>query len=241
MPGSERTHTLNVYDDCITLNQINGMWQLKEGLPLNSQYTLSILTENYGLEFGSVSAVTTTQTRIICKFGELRVQNVNGNLGMNIIPANDSIKLLAAKLELGPVQTLAHKEGDEWILNDPPPNYQQELAKCQRYQVELLGKNQSGWVVIGMGDGRATNRVFIYIPLPVPLKGTPTISYPQNMMLLKNGVNQIPITSMSVVNVTPNMLQIQAYTADSSIELGAFYTLAISNDGTYSFFINSNL
>lgn len=41
--------------------------------------------------------------------------------------------LIAAKLELGPVQTLAHKEGDAWVLNDPPPDPATELAKCQRY------------------------------------------------------------------------------------------------------------
>lgn len=44
-----------------------------------------------------------------------------------------SAVLKAVKLELGPVQTLAHKEGDTWVLNDPPPNYALELAKCQRY------------------------------------------------------------------------------------------------------------
>lgn len=39
----------------------------------------------------------------------------------------------AAKLELGAQQTLAHKEGDTWMLNDPPPNKALELLKCQRY------------------------------------------------------------------------------------------------------------
>ncbi len=51
------------------------------------------------------------------------------NAGKN--PAK--IRLYAAKLETGSVQTLAHKEGDTWVLNDPPPDYGQELAKCQRY------------------------------------------------------------------------------------------------------------
>ena len=42
--------------------------------------------------------------------------------------------IVAAKLELGPRQTLAHKDADgNWVLNDPPPDKQQELAKCQRY------------------------------------------------------------------------------------------------------------
>lgn len=45
-----------------------------------------------------------------------------------------TITPIAAKLELGPVQTLAHQNADgNWVLNDPPPNKALELAKCQRY------------------------------------------------------------------------------------------------------------
>ena len=42
--------------------------------------------------------------------------------------------MLAAKLELGPVQTLAHQDASgNWVLNDPPPDKALELLKCQRY------------------------------------------------------------------------------------------------------------
>lgn len=43
------------------------------------------------------------------------------------------IDFKAAKLELGDQQTLAHKEGDVWVLNDPAPSPSLELLKCQRY------------------------------------------------------------------------------------------------------------
>lgn len=55
-----------------------------------------------------------------------------------ITEENNYFDLRAAKLELGPVQTLAHKdENGNWILNDPPPNKALELAKCQRYFVSF--------------------------------------------------------------------------------------------------------
>lgn len=56
-------------------------------------------------------------------------------LGITIrLEPHSSVKLIAAKLELGPVQTLAHKDASgNWVLNDPPPNKALELAKCQRY------------------------------------------------------------------------------------------------------------
>lgn len=52
-----------------------------------------------------------------------------------IVQTQNSIQIKATKLELGPVPTLAHKEGDTWVLNDPPPNIALELLKCQRYYV----------------------------------------------------------------------------------------------------------
>lgn len=49
---------------------------------------------------------------------------------------NATATAVAAKLELGPRSTLARLVDGEWVLNDPPPNFQQELAKCQRmYQI----------------------------------------------------------------------------------------------------------
>ena len=47
---------------------------------------------------------------------------------------HSTLYIKAVKLELGPTQTLAHQdEYGAWILNDPPPDYGAELAKCQRY------------------------------------------------------------------------------------------------------------
>lgn len=41
-----------------------------------------------------------------------------------------SFDVYAVKLELGDTQTLARQENGQWVLNDPPPNYALELAKC---------------------------------------------------------------------------------------------------------------
>lgn len=41
------------------------------------------------------------------------------------------IDVIATKLELGDTQTLAHQENGVWVLNDPQPNYDMELLKCQ--------------------------------------------------------------------------------------------------------------
>ena len=88
--------------------------------------------------------------------------------------AGSTVKAIAAKLELGTVQTLAHKEGDTWVLNDPPPDPALELAKCQRYQVVYHFKD------IYDSIGRATLQRdalfwYCYLHLSVPVSKTPTI------------------------------------------------------------------
>ena len=72
-----------------------------------------------------------------------------------LLSASGSFRPIAAKLELGPVQTLAHKEGDTWVLNDPPPNKALELAKCQRYfrRTNIFAcTNESGYCTIPFGN-----------------------------------------------------------------------------------------
>lgn len=78
-----------------------------------------------------------------------------------------SAVLTAAKLELGPVQTLAHKEGDTWALNDPPPNKALELAKCQRYQ--LFGPMSASY----QHHYQAMDRVAL--STPTTMRTTPTL------------------------------------------------------------------
>ena len=44
----------------------------------------------------------------------------------------DNVKIKAVKLELGGVQTLAHKENGVWVLNEIP-DFGEQLRRCQRY------------------------------------------------------------------------------------------------------------
>lgn len=94
------------------------------------------------------------------------------------------MELVAAQLEPGPYQTLAHKEGDTWVLNNPPPNRALELLKCQRYQVVLKQRDQSlGYSNLFFGtatlDGLGADNKYSgqgYIVLPTPMRIVPTIS-----------------------------------------------------------------
>jgi len=83
------------------------------------------------------------------------------------------LDLKAVKLELGTRQTLAHQDAEgNWVLNDPPPNKQQELAKCQRYQVRL---STAGYTHVRAGLINSETILF-YVPVPVPMRATPSIT-----------------------------------------------------------------
>ena len=67
------------------------------------------------------------------QYGNFKFCNAGRNV-LYIRSVDCSDMILAAKLELGRNQTLAHQDEDgTWMLNDPPPDKALELAKCQRY------------------------------------------------------------------------------------------------------------
>jgi len=76
-----------------------------------------------------------------------------------------ALTVQAMKLELGPRQTLAHKEGETWVLNDPPPEKALELLKCQRYYEEVYFQHTFG-----------TEYSELTIPYKVTKRAAPTVS-----------------------------------------------------------------
>ena len=97
----------------------------------------SVLTDS-GLYIIYASQITSsTNLQAQTPFGLVRIQYYQGNIAVNVTAnAGSTCNILAAKLELGTRSTLARLVNGEWVLNDPPPNFQQELAKCQRmYQI----------------------------------------------------------------------------------------------------------
>ena len=79
--------------------------------------------------------------------------------------------ILAAKLELGDTQTLAHKENGVWVLNEIP-DYGEQLRRCQSYLFSARGT--TNYVCVGSGyisvDG---TEAIIVVPTPVSLRATP--------------------------------------------------------------------
>lgn len=98
--------------------------------------------------------------------------------------------VVAVKLERGPIQTLAHKEGDNWVLNNSPPNYQEELTKCQRYYIKFdyVAGSTVGFYAC------ATTFTAMVLPLPVTMRASASYTI-TGTMYKSNGWTDLPFPS----------------------------------------------
>lgn len=91
----------------------------------------------------------------------------------------DNVSILAAKLELGSTQTLAHLENGNWVLNEIP-DFGEQLAKCQRYYLVTSAKHFfAGWAT--------TNETgFILVPVPTQMRIKPIITILAGGVFIQN-------------------------------------------------------
>ena len=134
------TAAVSVGDGCIDFTSdasgtyINFTSTVEKVQPGN--YTLSFLVDDHTKAQqiyvqGGASASVFDSNLLTLPFSVAETSAIA--VGIQKKAASSTLKIYAAKLEPGSVQTLAHQENGVWVLNDPPPNYAEELAKCQRY------------------------------------------------------------------------------------------------------------
>lgn len=132
------TNKMSVQSDCVIFTFVNNnyvAWERLENL-VSGTYTLSLLFKD-GTLVTNTKAIDVSQASYV--FDTPRYNRWNAQLHDDKTVritctgnSGDTAAILAAKLELGPTQTLAHKEGDKWVLNEIP-DYGEQLRRCQRY------------------------------------------------------------------------------------------------------------
>jgi hypothetical protein len=81
--------------------------------------------------------------------------------------------LLAAKLELGSTQTLAHKEGDKWVLNEIP-DFGEQLRRCQRYYRRWTGADNKP---LGVAVRRESKLLELVFSLDTAMRVSPSLTF----------------------------------------------------------------
>lgn len=207
-------------------------------------FTFSVLTSD-GLTSGKLVIPSGTADKSFA----LTI-NENDNMTLNWfvtsttnaarIFAHPGTTLIAAKLELGSNQTLAHKEGDIWVLNDPLPNPALELAKCQRYYVKIAPGTIEGSssMPLGIAHIGETEYVNFQVIVPTPMRANPSMKY-HNLVLVDMTANTrtnlpddgiVTITDCSAGNVHVN-IRFEGWNLDNT----HFYRIFVNAGGFLEF------
>lgn len=199
------TSVLSLTNDYLSLSD-NWIYQRLEWAMTSEQiesnmvgktYTLSVLTTD-GL-FSATKKIESSAPFIYdtaITNGSIRIQISDSGPFQAVIFANSgaSINLIAAKLELGPVQTLAHQDAEgNWVLHDSPPNFQQELAKCQRYFIRYNQVLSS----VGIANSSLEMSAYAIYQIP-PMRVKPVINFSGLYLNSGNhsGANSVAVTSV---------------------------------------------
>ena len=84
-----------------------------------------------------------------------------------------NITILAAKLELGDTQTLAHKENGVWVLNEIP-DFGEQLARCQRYYRRWTGADNKP---LGVAVRRESKLLELVFSLDTAMRVAPSLTF----------------------------------------------------------------
>lgn len=135
------------------------------------------------------------------------------NIGLSTT-LGGSAKILAVKLELGSVQTLARQVNGEWVLNEIP-DYGEQLARCQRYyqKIGTLSTAITAW-------SNSTDSASISVPLAVAMRTTPTISISDVTAMDKNNIVKT-IESYYISNTTQDSASIRVRLVTDAWAIGA--------------------
>lgn len=215
------------YDTATTLTstgmRITGKWdvdqRLSQVLP-NGTYTFSVdvvslgstgavlqfLDENYQ-QLASAPLNNTGITSFTLTSDRIR------GVGVNLAKPDGSgdITFASMKLEKGTVSTLA---------NDAPPDFGEELRKCQRY---LWVKTFTGNTQLGSGIALTADQAVVSVITPVPMRSVQNITFTANCLLVGNG-QVLTVSAVTGINQYDNIARLVL----SSSGLTAYHT--------YSFF-----
>ena len=109
---------------------------------------------------------------------------------------------VAAKLELGSQQTLAHQDADgNWVLNEIP-DYGEQLRRCQRYFVRIGVPTAPENGAIGFANCANTTLANSCINTPVTMRAMPTAT--MKNIVLRKGITDFNVTACNIFFITGN-------------------------------------
>ena len=240
--------SLNVVDGGVN---VIGKWDIEQffekALP-NGTYTLSLLYKN---KTGSDPLRLIAANRSSGDIAQMLTKDASGIICVTFTSGNcdkivagfagstDNVAtFIAAKLELGDTQTLAHKEGDTWVLNEIP-DYGEQLARCQRHAFSPLYEAYATAVICNLFISRVEKGIaFGEVTLPVSMRSKPVFSGNASKFWIvpENGGEPSHPTLIYVMGLSADKAMIQV---NGSYAANTQYILYIENPFTSADFLLS--
>lgn len=191
------------------------LWEYMVGKTITISFLVKNITGRWVVASGNNKIYGTITGIGLHKFTDKLVESVTDAFHIFSLggDAGGQIDILAAKLELGPTQTLAHREGDRWVLNGVP-NYGDQLRRCQMDLFKI--GDAVRYCSLGNGVARDSQFVSITIPTPVTMRTMPVLIAPpvgftmrHNDTIVSGGAN----FSIDAFSQNSIMLKVQSQVA----------------------------
>lgn len=171
---------------------------------------------------GTVQSGTKTITNSVVEFGTFNGVRLyissSHNFNMET-SAGASATIRAVKLEVGSYSTLA---------NDVPPDYGEELRKCQRYFVRVpLSTGQA----CATGFANSTTSIRFLIPVPTTMRSSPSVAITGSSVANGNGA-QLTISAFNTPAVLATCGVTCACTVSGATQYQS-YSLSSTNTTSY--------
>lgn len=208
-----------------TASGCGGISQYLENIDYNATYTASVMDINGNIYVKTGKFNTGTSGETWFDIGSLHIAICLWTTG-----GKPTFALYTSGTYTGLATIKANKleRGDHsTIIDDAPPNYAEELAKCQRYFMRISSP-LGGYVPLSaVGYANSTSTVRFAIALPVTMRTSPSLAYTLTMQAIGNGTSA-NITALSFLRLYENSVSLEA-TVSGTLTLNAIYTFAAQN------------
>lgn len=162
--ASELSISSVAYDNNFSQKIESKLWEYMVGKTITISFLVKNITGRWIVASGN-NKIYGAMTEIgLHKFTDKLVESVTDAFHIFSLggDAEGQIDIIAAKLELGSTQTLAHQENGQWVLNEVP-EYGNQLRRCQRYFWRFSPPQYIAGA-IAFGIDANTARAIIYLP-----------------------------------------------------------------------------
>ena len=147
---------------------------------------------------------------------------------------------VAAKLELGSQQTLAHKDANgNWALNEIP-NYGEQLRRCQRYFVNF-NPNKVNWFAMPPAVASTAYQAYSAVTLPVAMREQPVVTYGGNIALSQDADHAVTAILVSDGTFTGSCVQLRYDVGAGTLTANSLYRVQGNNDQTAYIWLSADL